>query len=46
MCADSSMLLGILLFFVTVAVSPFVIIAAIVHVVRNHRTEPTLRILD
>jgi hypothetical protein len=46
MCADSSMLFGILLFFVTVAASPFVIIAAIVHVCRKNKTDEIVRLLD
>jgi hypothetical protein len=44
MCADLSMLFGILLFFV--AASPSVIIAAIVHVCRKNKTDEIVWLLD
>lgn len=46
MCADAGMLFGFLLFLLVVAASPFVIIAAVVYVVRNHRADKPTRLLD
>lgn len=46
MCADPGMLIGFLLFLLVIAVSPFVIIAAVVHVVRSHRADRPTRLLD
>lgn len=46
MCLDTGSAIWILLFLLCAAASPFVVIAAVVHVVRNHRAETPLRILD
>lgn len=46
MCFDSSMLFGLLLFFLFVTATPFVALAVIVHVCRKNRAEGPTRILD
>jgi hypothetical protein len=46
MCLDSGMLTGLLIFFLLIATAPFVIVAAVVHVVSNNRAEKLTRLLD
>ena len=46
MCLDTGSAIWILLFLLFAAASPFVVIAAVVHVVRNHRTDRLTRLLD
>ncbi|MCA1634227.1 MAG: hypothetical protein LC802_11165 [Acidobacteria bacterium] len=45
MCLDSGMLIGLLLFLLCVTASPFVVIAAIVHICRKNRTDEPIQIL-